>query len=98
MPSFIITVNMSTEIRVNLPVLSSSIGMHLAWVGGANETDDGWVLFDIAGSEGEERVRWITPELCIGDEITITISEDPVVNSATSRSPNEVMNRRNLRE
>lgn len=98
MPSFIITVNKSTEIRVNLPVLRSSIGVHLAWVGGANETEDGWVLFDVAGSEGEERVRWVTPELSIGDEITIKISEDPVVDSATSRSPHEKIDRRNRAE
>lgn len=89
MPSFIVTVNKTTDIRVNLPALCSSIGLRLAWVGGANETEDGWILFDISGSEGEESVRWDTPELSIGDEITIKISEDSVVDSATSRLARE---------
>jgi hypothetical protein len=93
MPSFIITLNKTTEIRVNLPISRSSIGLHLAWVGGADETEDGWILFDIGGSEGDERVRWDTPGLAVGDEITIKISEDPVVDSANSRTPQEKVDR-----
>jgi hypothetical protein len=91
-PSFMITVNKATEIRVNLPTLSS-IGVHLNWVGGTNETEDGFVVFHIGGSEREERVRWDTPELSVGDEITIRISEEPVVDSVTSRVPLEKIDR-----
>lgn len=98
MPSFRISVNKTTEIRVNVPLLRSSIGVHLSWVGGANETEDGWILFDIAGSDGEEQVRWSTPKVSIGDEITITISDESVVDSAALRTPHEKLARRKLCE
>ncbi len=94
MPSFMITVNKTNQVRVNLPILCSSIGVHLTWIGGSNETEDGWILFHIGGSDGQERVRWETPELSIGDEITIKISEESVVDSETSRSPQEKIDRR----
>lgn len=92
MPSFAITVNKINEIRVNLPS-SSAIGVHLTWVGGNDPDDEGYILFHVSGVDGEESVSWITPELSIGDEITIKISEDTVVDSANSRSPHKKMER-----
>ncbi len=92
MPSLVITVNKANEIRVNLPS-SSSIGANLSWVGGDNADDEGYIHFHVGGVDGEETVRWSTPELSIGDEITIKISEDAVVDSATSRSPHKKIER-----
>jgi hypothetical protein len=88
MPSFIITVNKTTEIRANLPY-SASIGLHLTCLCGDQVGDDDMMLFYVGGVDGKESVKWITPELSIGDEITIAISKDEVINSPTIRAPYE---------
>lgn len=92
MPSLVITVNKTTEIRVNLPN-SSTRGVHINWIGGDSEAEEGFICFHVGGVDGEESINWITPELSIGDEIMIKISEDSVVDSATTRAPYKKMDR-----
>jgi hypothetical protein len=94
MPSLIITVNRSAEIRVNLP-RSSTRGVHINLVGSENETEGPLILFHVGGVDGKESISWITPDIHIGDEINIKISNEPVIDSETQRSPYERMDRGN---
>jgi hypothetical protein len=93
MPSLVITVNKVTEIRVNLPNTATR-GVHLNWIGGDTPDEEGYICFHVGGVDGEENISWTTPELSIGDEITIKISEDSVPDSETSRTPYKKMDRR----
>jgi hypothetical protein len=61
--------------------------MHISWIRGTNEAEDELILFHVGGVDGEDRISWATPELSIGDEITIKISKDEVVDSAMCRTP-----------
>ncbi len=92
MPSFVISVNQIPEVFVNL-FNSSSIGVHLSWVGSENPDEEGLLLFNVGGGDGVETVRWNVPDLSMGDEITIKISDESVVDSATSRFPTQPMKR-----
>ena len=77
---------------MNLPA-SSSMGVNLCWIGGDKPNDEGFICFHVGGVEGEETVRWNTPDLSIGDEITIKLSEESVGESPSVRSPYTKMER-----
>jgi hypothetical protein len=94
MPSFIIKINDTHEIRLNL-TSSSVIGIDLAWVGRSGSEYEGFFCSHIGGVDGEERLQWTTPELSIGDEIVIKICEDNVVETVAVRTPNKRIDRTN---
>jgi hypothetical protein len=83
MRSFIINVNGEKVCSISLTA-ENTRGIHLSWIGSTKKEED-LIFFHIGGMDENEHVDWSAPQLKVGDEITIQISEDSAGDPPTSR-------------
>jgi hypothetical protein len=86
--AFIVSLNGEKLIKAGIGpngVLSTIV----TWVGGGRRPRGGDLLFSVGGldSRSDEHVRWHTPELKVGDTVTVRIVESKKVDPENERYP-----------
>jgi hypothetical protein len=71
MIAFVIYVNGERLCSIGLPP-ENTRGVHLAWFGGSADSE---IFLGAGGMDDREHVDWDTPQLKVGDEVTVKITD-----------------------
>jgi hypothetical protein len=92
MPAFVVHVNGTKVCSVELTT-ENSRGIQLSWIGSTKQREKHLLFFHIGGMDEIEHVDWTTPQLKLGDEVTIRIADDSPTDPPSSRKSVEEMDR-----
>jgi len=89
MIALVVSVNSKRVCSIGL-TSDNTRSVGLSWIG---HPDEGEVLLHVSGMDDREHVYWQTPQLKLGDEVTIKITECDVTDPPDTRKTVEEMDR-----
>lgn len=92
MPAFVVSVNGNKVCSIALSGENTRT-INIIWVGDSQNAEDHLLCLHIGGPDGDDHLRWSVPQLEVGDEVTIKITESSVADPPDTRRDIEDLER-----